>query len=193
MSYVRRWSMLTRHLVFQPTFFFENFNVRESYGFPAAYVTVSALIGAGVVALLSFLLNLSQPMDALVGSAVVLALFVPVTLLSFGVRVLVAHGVVYAFGGRGLSRTLEAFAYPTVVTMTTAYIPLVNLVAGLYGLYLQTKCLGGFHDLSDGKALVAVLVSGVLSFVLTIAILFALFVTFLAALLGLGGLAAVAA
>jgi hypothetical protein len=193
MSHVRRWSVLTRHLVFDPGFFFENFNVRESYGFPVAYATVSALVGAGVLAVLSFLLTLAEPVDALVGSAALLAVLVPLTLLSFAVRVLVAHAIVYAFGGRGVPRTLEAFAYPTVVTMTTAYIPLVNLLGGLYGLYLQTKGTAQFHGLSTGKALVAVLLSGVLSFVLTVAILFFLFVTFLAALLGLSGLAAAAA
>ncbi|MFB6161146.1 MAG: YIP1 family protein [Haloferacaceae archaeon] len=193
MSYARRWSMLTKHLLFKPGFFFENFNVRESYGFPIAYATVSAFVGVGVLAALSFVLNLADPANALVGSAVLLALFVPLTILSFGVRVLVAHAIVYAFGERGLQRTLEAFAYPTVVTMTTAYVPLLNLVGGLYGLYLQTKGVARFHGLSDGKALVAVLLSGVLSFALTLAIVFVLFVTFLASLLGLGGLAAAGA
>lgn len=195
MSYVRRWSMLTKHLVFQPRFFFENFNVRESYGFPLAYVTVSAFVGSLLFAALLLGVSLfsgSPPATAVTAAGVFFALAFVLTLVGFLVRVLVSHGLVVALGGGEFTTTLEVFAYPTVVTMTTFPIPVLNLVGSLYGLYLQWNGLTTFHELSAVEAVVVLVVGAAVSAGLTFVVAFVV-VPILVTLVGLAALAGVMA
>jgi hypothetical protein len=164
MSYVRRWSLTTRNVVVSPGFFYENFNLREGYGFPLSYVAVSAAIGAALVAGLAAVnavLGGTDPVGALVAGVAVGGVAFGVSLVGFAARVLAAHAVVVLAGGSDLVRTVEAFAYPTVATMALGAVPVLGLFAALYGIYLQYRGLATFHDLSGDAAVAAVVVSAV--------------------------------
>lgn len=99
------------------------------------------------------------------------------------VEAAIAHGVLYLFGARGLTRTLEAFAYPMIVRNGLWWFPLVNIGVGLYGLYLQIRALAAFHDVSAGKAAVAAVLAAIL-YLPAIVVLAAVLGAFV---LGLGG------
>lgn len=193
MSYVRRWSLTTKSVVASPDFFFENFNLRESYGFPLAYVAVSAVAGAVLLGLTatvaSFALGSGEPATALTAGVLFGGVGFALSLVGFAVRLLVAHLVVAVTEGGEFARTLEAFAYATVVTMGLGGVPVVGVVAPLYGYYLQFKGLQSFQGLNTGAAAGAVVVASVVSG----AILTLFVVIGLPILLAVVGLAAAAA
>jgi hypothetical protein len=193
MSYVRRWTLTTKSVVASPGFFFENFNLRESYGFPLAYVAVSAVAGAVLLGLTataaSFALGSGGPATALTAGALFGGVGFGLSLVGFATRIVVAHVVVAVTEGGAFARTLEAFAYPTVVTMGLGGVPVVGFAAPLYGYYLQFKGLQSFHGLSAGAAAGAVLLANAVS-----GVILALFVFIgLPVLLAVVGLAAAAA
>lgn len=167
MSAVRRWSLTTKELLVSPGFFYENFNLRETYGFPLAYALVSAVTGGVVVGLLFVVASLvagsGGPTAALVTGAVMGGGAFLVSVVGFLSRVAAAHAVVALTEGGPFARTLEAFAYPTVVTMVLGAVPIVGFVALLYGYYLQYRGLKSFQGLESGPAVGAILLANVVS------------------------------
>jgi hypothetical protein len=193
MSAVRRWSLTTRTIVASPGFFFENFNLRDGYGFPVAYALVSAVVGAllfGVVTAVAVLaIGSGGAQSALTAGVVFGGVAFVLSVGGFVTRVLAAHAVVALTEGGPLARTVEAFAYPTVATMALGAVPVVGFVAPLYGYYLQYRGLVSFQEIEQGPAAAAIVVANVVS-----GVILALFVVVvLPILITLVGLAALAA
>jgi hypothetical protein len=167
MSAVRRWSLTTKKLLASPGFFFENFNLREAYGFPLAYVLVSASVGAVVLGLVtlgaSLALDSGGPTSAAVTGGVIAASAFLLSVVGFLTRVVVAHVVVAVTAEGSFARTLEAFAYPTAATMALGGVPVVGFVSPLYGYYLQYRGLGSFQGMGSGPAVVAILLANLVS------------------------------
>jgi hypothetical protein len=193
MSAVRRWSLTTKTVVASPGFFFENFNLRDGYGYPLSYALVSAVIGAvlfGAVATVAALLLGSGGVQSALTAGVV---FGGVAFLlsagGFLTRIVAAHAVVTLTEGGPLVRTIEAFAYPTAATMVLGAVPVVGFVAPLYGYYLQYRGLVSFQGMEQGPAAAAVVVANVVSGVILTVFVFVV----LPLLITLVGLAALAA
>ncbi|MFB6169198.1 MAG: hypothetical protein ABEJ43_10190 [Haloferacaceae archaeon] len=193
MSAVRRWSLTTKAVVASPGFFFENFNLRDGYGFPVAYVLVSAVVGAALfgaaVAVAVVALGSGGTESALTAGAVFGGVGLLLSVVGFLTRVVAAHAVVALTEGGPFVRTVEAFAYPTAATMILGAAPVVGFVAPLYGYYLQYKGLASFQGMEQGPAAAAIIVANVVSAVILTVFVFVV----LPVLIALVGLAALAA
>jgi hypothetical protein len=193
MSAVRRWSLTTKTVVASPGFFFENFNLRDGYGFPLAYALASAVVGAvlfgATVAVVAVLLGSGGVGSALTAGTVFGGVALLLSVGGFLTRVVAAHAVVALTEGGPLVRTVEAFAYPTAATMVLGGVPVVGFVAPLYGYYLQYRGLVSFQEMEQGPAAAAIVVANVVSGV----ILTVFVVVVLPLLITLVGLAALAA
>lgn len=92
---------------------------------------------------------------------------IPITFLSTMVGVsiisMVAATMSQALGGKGsYEATFRIFAYGAV-TLLFAWIPVLGLVATLYTCVLNFFGLKVVHQLSDGKAILVVILSGILT------------------------------
>ncbi len=122
---------------------------------------LAVMLPLGVLFVLA---NITEPSQIAVGLAITLGLAVLYWALGL-VEASLAHVVLYLFGARGLAKTFDAYAFPIVVRNGLWWIPLVNLLLGFYGLYLQIKGLAAFHDISTGKAAIAAILAPLLIFV----------------------------
>ncbi|GAA0663869.1 YIP1 family protein [Natronoarchaeum mannanilyticum] len=165
-------------MVTEPDAFIDQYDEDHGIGYPIKFVALSVIAMALPITLLMVLANLSSPADlraaAIIGAAIVLIGFVASI-----IEMLLVHGVVYALGGReGSVSTFEAYAFPSAVRLGLAWIPLVNLAVGFYGLYLQIKTLASFQGVSSGRSAVALVFASLLvlpTMVIAIAVIAAFF------------------
>lgn len=189
MQLVHVWGGAAKRLVTGPDDFYDRLSGQDAYGIPLGFAAISSLLLGLQFAVLSFLLNLSTPTQAVGGGLLLLVAFFVLSYVGYLVESLTAHLVLYLAGVRGLSRTMEAFAYPTAIRTTLALVPLVNLVAGAYGIYLQYLGVKSLHDVSSGKAVATVLLAIVLSWLPFVVVLVLFAAVIGSFVLGMGGAA----
>lgn len=177
MGFAKQWKGVNEYMIRSPGTFFSEYDERHGVGYPIAFMLASYIAVMLPVAALSVVLNITTPGDAAIGVVLFLLLGILAWVLGL-VEALLAHLIVYLFGGRGLSKTLEAYAFPTVVRNVLWWLPLINLVLGFYGFYLQIRGLAAFHDISTGKAAVASILAALLYFIPVIVILAAVIAAF---------------
>lgn len=164
MDWLRDWWETAKAVIRSPQAFFQGAEpgeAGESLRFAAiSYLVYGAIIGG--------FMAVAGGGSALVGaglsnlSAVV---FLPVYLIVAPIAGVVGtlvgaaviHLVVHLLGGQGFDRTLSAVAYATVVQALLGWIPIVNVFAALYVLYVQIRGIEAFHGFSTGRAALAVL------------------------------------
>ncbi|MDF9745553.1 YIP1 family protein [Natrinema salsiterrestre] len=154
MSLLNQWKGVNGYMINDPGTFFSEYNESHGIGYPIAFMLISYLAVMLPAAVLTAALNITAPGEAAVGVVIFLAFGIAYWILGL-VEAVLAHGVVYLFGARGIAKTFEAYAFPTVVRYGLWWFPLVNIALGFYGLYLQIKGLSTFHDISTGKAVIA--------------------------------------
>ncbi|MFC4543906.1 YIP1 family protein [Halosolutus amylolyticus] len=176
MGFAKQWKGVNGYMIRDPGTFFTKYDESRGIGFPIAFMLVSFVAVMVPLAVLSAALNVTTPGDAAIGLVAFLALGVVFWVLGL-VEALLAHGIVYLFGARGLAKTLEAYAFPTVVRYGLWWIPIVQLV-GLYGFYLQIKGMAEFHGISTGKAAIAGILASILYFLPVIVVLAAVIAAF---------------
>lgn len=81
------------------------------------------------------------------------------------------HAVVYLLGGRNYLKTLHVTAHATAVLTFFGWIPFLNVLAGLYALYVETVGIKYMHELSTLRAVLTVLIPVVLILVAAIGVL----------------------
>lgn len=177
MGFAKQWKGVTGYMLRNPGTFLTEYDETHGVGYPIAFMLVSYLAVMLPIAVLSAALNITAPGEAAIGLVGVLALGVVFWIMGL-VETLFAHGIAYLFGARGVAKTLEAYAFPTVVRYGLWWVPLVNIGLGFYGLYLQIKGLAAFHDISTGKAAAAAILASVLYLLPGIVILAAVIATF---------------
>jgi len=161
MKFTKQWTGVNRYMLRDPGTFFAEYDETHGIGYPIAFMLTSYFAVVVPLGLLIAVVNITNPTE--IAAAVGITLGFGILFWVTGiVEALVAHGLAYLFGARGLTKTLEAYAFPVVVRYCLWWIPLVNLGLGLYGLYLQIKGLAAFHDLSTGKAATVALLASVL-------------------------------
>ncbi|SDQ28397.1 YIP1 family protein [Natronobacterium texcoconense] len=174
MGFVNQWKGINWSIVRDPHDFLAGYDQTNSAVFPIAFMLASFIAVMVPLGSLSVVLNITAPADAAVGFAAFLSIGIVLWLIAL-VEALLVHGIAYLAGARGLTTTLEAYAFPTLVRYAVWWIPLVNFAFGLYGLYLQMKGLASFHDIPMERAVVAVLFVPFLYIVLFIAVFVAAF------------------
>jgi hypothetical protein len=81
----------------------------------------------------------------------------------------ILHLFVYLVGGRkGLEQTLKAAMYGTTPVFVFGWIPLIGFLALIYALVLEILAVRELHEISTGRALLAVLLPFLLILVLII-------------------------
>ncbi len=171
MGYAKRWAGVNRNMIRRPGTFLTEYRETDGIGHPVAFMLFSYLAVVVPLAVLAVVLNVTDPAGAAVAVLIFLGLGVAFWVMGL-VEALLAHGIVYLFGGRGAGKTIEAYAFPTVIRYCLWWFPVVNIAFGLYGLYLQIKGLATFHDISTGKAAVAGILASVL-YLLPVIVVFA--------------------
>lgn len=177
MGFAKQWRAVNGYMVRDPGTFFAKYDEVHGVGYPIAFMLVSYFAVMVPLGVLFAVANITNPSEVAIGLGVTLG-FGLLFWITGLVEALLAHGLAYLFGARGLSRTLEAYAFPVVVRYCLWWIPLVNLALGLYGLYLQIKGLAAFHDLSTAKAAIVVILASVLYLIPVFVVLAAVIATF---------------
>ncbi len=124
------------------------------------YAVLSSLIAWGGI-LLFFSLN---PFANRFGHfpAVSFPLLVIGTIVLFLVGLVIGGAILHLFvslvGGRkGLEQTLKAVMYSSTPIFVLGWIPIVGLLAALYALFLEILAVRELHQISTGRAVLAVL------------------------------------
>lgn len=164
MGFAKQWKGVNGYMIRDPDLFFDQYRERHGVGYPLAFMLVSFVVVVLPLLAVGTILNITSPAGAV--SVVILSLGFALSLwLLTVVESLLAHAIASVFGTDRVVLTLEAYAFPTLIRYGLWWFPLVNIVLGLYGLYLQIKGLATFHDLTVGQAaiagIVATLISGV--------------------------------
>ncbi|ELY90704.1 YIP1 family protein [Natrinema altunense] len=177
MSLLKEWKGVNGYMIKDPGTFFSAYNETHGIAYPIAFMLLSYLAVMLPFGVLVAVLNIASPTEAAIGLVLFLGLGIVYWIQGL-IEALLAHGCAYLFGARGVSKTLEAYAFPTVVRYCLWWVPLVNLALGLYGLYLQIKALSAFHDISTGKAAIAALFLPVIFMVLVTVVIAAIIAAF---------------
>ncbi len=67
-------------------------------------------------------------------------------------------GVYVAGGKKGSNQTLKALVYTSTPSLLFGWIPVMNIIAGMWSLGLNIIGIREFHEISTGRAILAVLI-----------------------------------
>jgi hypothetical protein len=172
----------------QPSEFFATENRRDGFGFSLKFAVVNLIISA-ILSTISVVVlgGASSALGEAVGG-IGIGLIAGFTLIGtpiFGlIGLLISSALIHIFvailgGENGYSETLSAIEYATAVQPLTAvfsFIPflgsLMNLLVGLYAIFIQVKGIENFQELSLGRAIAAVLLPALIIFAIVIALVF---------------------
>ncbi|EGQ43406.1 MAG: uncharacterized Yip1 domain protein [Candidatus Nanosalina sp. J07AB43] len=187
MGFVSEYFEVAKNVITSPTEFFESENRRDGFGYPLKFAAFSLLISGLFSAAQTAIsgtgaeVNLSIPILAGVSAVATPILGVIGLTISAGL----IHIFVALFGGEnGYSNTLSILGYTTAIgvvgsansvimslatvaggiagTLLSIVGGLVALVVGLYGIYIQSKGISEFQDLSFGKSVLSIILPGII-------------------------------
>ncbi len=155
----------------------------------AIYALLVAIIVAVVFLLFADILATfgvrGMPFGAAVGPLVAVGFFVAAVAVGFFVAAVVVgiigvfisglwlHIWVYLVGGRnGMEQTIKAVMYGETPSLILGWIPIINLIAGIWALIVGIIGIRQLHGLSTGKAVLAVVLAIVIPFIIYAAIAF---------------------
>jgi hypothetical protein len=73
------------------------------------------------------------------------------------------HLWVSVFGGRGgYTQTVKSLMYGATPAMLLGWIPLINIIGAIWAFILQILCIRELHEISTGRAVIAVLIAFVI-------------------------------
>jgi hypothetical protein len=79
------------------------------------------------------------------------------------------HIFVYLVGGRkGLTQTIKAVMYGSTPGLLFGWIPVIGMIAGIWSLVLEVLGVRQLHELTTGKAILALVIMLVVIVILTI-------------------------
>lgn len=158
---MQEWFDTSKQIVFDPKTFFDGTETHEDYRYAIKFAITSGVIFSVLSALVSLGQSvptgvmLSEKMMALALGPVLSPIFAVIGLL-FGTAVF--HALIYLAGGRGAHKTADVVAYTSAVQTFFGWIPIVNILAGIYGLYVYIVGFREVHELSTLRAAAVVLV-----------------------------------
>lgn len=179
MDWAHKWFETAKQVVFSPTAFFEQSEPADIGGSMAFAVT--SLLVSGLISFLLFVvlsLGFAAPEPMMIGIRFASAIFAAAIGGTIGILIGAGliHIFVYLLGGRGYEQTVDVVGRSTAVQAFFGWIPLVNVLASIYTLYVQVVGIKNRHNFSTGRAVAAVLLP--LIILLGVAILIiAMFVT----------------
>lgn len=156
-SFLRDYVELVKKIVMKPVDFFKEMPTTGGYKDPLIFAIITAVvmgIGLTVITLgVGFLAIVFAPL------AVVISIFLAALLLLLCSKIVGGVGTYEA--------TLRVAAYANVVNLV-GWIPIVSILASIYGLILTVLGLKEVHKLSTAKSIIAVAISVVIVFVIVV-------------------------
>ena len=162
-----------RRVVLHPVVFFAGIPRREGLRNPIIFVLICIVIGAVLNALVGLIgvqsrfqgsegllgpLGLSsQSFAGFVASIVILVLSGIIGVVIVAGLYQLAVRVAVGSENSGFRATFRVLAYAAVVNLVS-WIPIVGLLVGLYGLYLQIVGLREVHETTTGRAILVLVV-----------------------------------
>jgi len=191
MGFVSEYFEVAKNVITSPTEFFENENRRDGFGYPLKFAAfsllISGLFSAAQTAISGPAAEVSFSIPVLAGVSAVATPILGVIGLTISAGLI--HIFVALFGGEnGYSNTLSILGYTTAIgvvgsansvimslgtvaggiagTLLSIVGGLIALVVGLYGIYIQSKGISEFQNLSFGKSVLSIILPGIILFVL---------------------------
>ncbi len=105
-----------------------------------------------------------------IGAAIVFfVLFMIITIVGAFVGGAILHIFVYIMGGRrGISQTIKAGMYGSTPSLLFGWIPVVNFIALIWSLIAEVIGIRQLHELTTGRAILAVILPIIVAIVLAI-------------------------
>ncbi len=151
----------------------------------AVYSAIFAVLFAFVGSLLGSMMggrNLGMMLGGIVGAGgaiVIFVLFIIFAIIGAFVGGAVLHIFVYIVGGRkGIAETIKAVMYGSTPGLLLGWIPVIGFIAGIWSLVLEILGIRQLHEISTGKAVLAVVLLLIVVAVLVTVILAAVIAAF---------------
>ncbi|MFB6191246.1 MAG: YIP1 family protein [Candidatus Nanohaloarchaea archaeon] len=174
MELLDEWLETFESVLTGPSEYFRTEERRDGFGYSLKFAIVSVALAAVFNAARAGFFGPTQLGQALpfAGSAMVALGVLVLSPIMAIIGLLISAGLVHIFvallgGDAGYSETLSVFEYATAISPITSLMSLVpvvgglvNLVLGIYGLYIQVKGLENFQGLSTWRALGAIVLPG---------------------------------
>ncbi len=146
------------------------------------YAVIAAVYSAFLALLLAFASNLvgnmmgfgnmGMMMGAGAGIGVAIIFFVVFIIIAIAGAFIggaLLHIFVYIVGGRrGIVQTIKAGMYGSTPSLLFGWIPVVNFIAIIWSLVTEVIGIRQLHELTTGKAILAVILPIILAIILTI-------------------------
>jgi hypothetical protein len=196
MSFVDELLETYKGVLTQPSEYFSNEERRDGFGYSLKFAAVNLIISGvlGSASILAFGAATAVYGEAAsgIGMGILAAIVLVATPVLGLIGLMISSGLIHIFvhllgGENGYSETLSVMEYATAVqpiTSILSFIPLLgsllNLLVGLYAVFLQGKGLENFQEMSFGKSLAAIVLPVIIVTVLVIGIVTVLFAGLLA-------------
>lgn len=114
------------------------------------------LIGIGL-SVLSSIPGMGGAVVPVGGLFMIIIIFIA-GLIGIFITGIILHIFVYLVGGRnGLEQTLKAVMYASTPSLLLGWIPLIGIIAAIWVIVLEVLGIRELHDISTGRAVLAVL------------------------------------
>ena len=165
-GFVGAFFKTTQEVLFSPTKFFKKAAAGKGYWSPFIFAMISGIIGFGVVLLWQWLF-FSKMVPTQIHSLIPYSLFLSVVIIlipfMIAFSILIGSGVTHLclmiVGGnrKGFEATFRAISYSYSAQLFNIVPFIGNLIGGIYLLILTIIGVREGHDISTGKAVLAVL------------------------------------
>lgn len=189
MELLRDWADKSKKSALNPREFYDELSLKSDYRYSLSFLLISSVLGGGsLVGLIALIGNMNSLVSAVANSITAVLLFGFLVALFFLAEALMTHVCLRLLGAtKDLKTTFEVMTYPSLIIMIFWWVPGLNLLMGIYYLYVSTIGLAKIQDISSARALISLMLGNVLAWIPIIILLLLLagFVGGLGALLGL--------
>ncbi len=160
------WFSVAREIVAEPHAFFARVQDHDGLKEPLIF----AIIGSAILSVLQAIIYTGfgrmvladvGPVTAATDAAMQAAIGVVVSPIAVPVGLLIGgavmHGFLFLLGARGLKKTVQVMAYTSGAFALLGWVPLVNILFGLYMLYVYVIGFKTLHRLSTARVVIAML------------------------------------
>ncbi len=105
------------------------------------------------------------------GAVIFFVLFMIFTIIGAFIGGAILHIFVYLVGGRnGLEQTIKAIMYGSTPGLLLGWIPIIGFIAAIWSIVLNILGIRQLHELTTGKAALAVLIPVIIAIILALII-----------------------
>lgn len=169
------WFPTAKQVVFDPVTFYEELPADTRITQALLFAVVASVISNVLNQVLLTVIGRSMFMGAEQSAVAAVGIGVVGGVIAGTVGVLIGAGLVhifvYLFDGHDFSDTIRVVAYATAVSAFFGWIPIINILAVLYILYVEVQGLKVLHSFSTGTAIAAILLPIIIPVVLLLLII----------------------